>query len=345
MADLRQACDRCHDKKLRCQKQPGSPTCNRCAKAGVDCIFSPPTRSLRNGLVGSGEQQHPEAAAFDWSSLLEFDQLSNGIPHDYINQNPNTLVITPPVSDNADTPSSSKISELAQIMAALDRIHRDFPASPIHRHMSIEAMKEYSSSAAARFDLQSTVELLLQQGQQLAVLYPHVIKQTNSGVNRPPEDDLCTISDCMHHLRQSLRPRPPPIVDLSLFNLLIACHLRLIDIFDNIMDHSRVCAHVFSTLPKDKEPNFDIPEIRIGSFVAPKDSSASIVITMLVELQSSLEARGQELSNSVKLAAGETSPQSQILALQCDALSQRATDTLADMRDLRAILFSSGIMG
>ncbi|KAH8655929.1 hypothetical protein BGZ61DRAFT_434685 [Ilyonectria robusta] len=344
MADLRQACDRCHDKKLRCPKQPGSLICSRCAKATVPCIFSPPTRSLlRNGTVGDSQQ--PDLAAFDWSSLLEFDQVCNNSPNGDAVQSANPFVTTPPVSDNADTPSLSNTSELANLMVSLDRIHSDFPLSYIHRHMSVEMVKQISQSAAARFDMQSTIELLLQQGQQLALLYPPVLKKAHRHVNRPPEDSQCTISDCMHHLRQSLRPRSPPILDHSLLNLLIACHLRLLDIFDNLMDHSRVCAHVFSTLPKDSEPNFDIPEIRIGSFVAPRDSAATIMITMLVELHSSLEARCQEMSEMVISAAGETSLESRALSLQCEALALRSVGTLADMKGLRTKLFSSGILG
>ncbi|KAF7553940.1 hypothetical protein G7Z17_g3262 [Cylindrodendrum hubeiense] len=343
MADLRQACDRCHDKKLRCPKQTGSQTCSRCAKASVPCIFSPPTRSLlRNGALGDGQQ--PDMAAFDWASLLELDQVSNGSPNGDTSQNPNPFTITPPVSDNADTPSPSNISELTHLMASLDRIHGDFPLSSIHRHMSIEMVKYISQSEAARFDLQSTLELMLQQGQQLALLYPQVLKKAKRHANRPPEDDLCTIPDCMHHMRQSLRARQPPIMDHSLLNLLIACHLRLLDIFDNIMDHSRVCASLFSTLPKESEPNFAIPEIRIGSFVAPRDSAASIMTTMLVELQSSLEARCRDLSEMVISAADETSLDSRVLSLQCEALALRAVGTLADIKELRAKLFSSGIL-
>ena len=38
---LRAACDRCHNQKLRCPKVSSSGTCGRCAKAQVQCSFSP----------------------------------------------------------------------------------------------------------------------------------------------------------------------------------------------------------------------------------------------------------------------------------------------------------------
>ncbi|KAH7140093.1 hypothetical protein B0J13DRAFT_61123 [Dactylonectria estremocensis] len=344
MADLRQACDRCHDKKLRCPKQPASLVCSRCAKAGVPCTFSPPTRSLvRNGTVPDGQQQ-PDVAALDWSSLLAFDQVCNDNPRGETIPDPNIFVTTPPTSDNADTPPPGKISELADLLVSLDRIHAGFPMSAIYRHMSIEAVKHLSQTPDVRFDIQSTIELLLKQGQQLALLYPQVLKQARRHVNRPLEDSLCTIPDCIHHRRLSLRPRLPPALDHSLLNLLVACHLRLIDIFDNLMDHSRVCVHLFSTLPKESEPNFDIPEIRIGSFVAPRDSAASIMTTMLVELHSSLQARCHDMSDLIVSAVDETSLESRMLSMQCEALAIRTVGTLADMRDLRDKLSSAGIL-
>lgn len=43
----RDSCDRCHDQKVRCLKQSGSPRCIRCAKARVRCTYSSSARRLR----------------------------------------------------------------------------------------------------------------------------------------------------------------------------------------------------------------------------------------------------------------------------------------------------------
>ncbi|KAH6877174.1 hypothetical protein B0T10DRAFT_566504 [Thelonectria olida] len=342
MADLRQACDRCHGKKLRCPKQHGSPICVRCAKAKVSCVFSPPTRALRP--IAAPPQQQPDALGFDWNSLLAFDQISNGMANDAATQNQNPFVTTPPVSDNSDNSPQSETAILAQLMTGLDRLHRGFPVSDVHKHMSVEDMKQVSQNPDAKFDLQRTLEQLLQNGQELSQIYPKVLQKAKHHINRPTGDNSCAIPDCVHYMRQSLRPRQPPILDHSLLNLLIACHLRLIDILDNIMDHARVCAHVFSQLPKESEPNFDIPEIRIGSFVAPRDSAASLVTTMLVDLQASLNARRQDAFKLVVSAAGEHSIEGQVLIMQCEILGQRGKDSLNDMRQLREQMSVTGIL-
>ncbi|KAE8387927.1 hypothetical protein BDV23DRAFT_185928 [Aspergillus alliaceus] len=43
----RQACDRCHDLKLRCHRAPNGGDCSRCVKAGATCVFSPSNRGRR----------------------------------------------------------------------------------------------------------------------------------------------------------------------------------------------------------------------------------------------------------------------------------------------------------
>ena len=90
MADLRQACDRCHSKKLRCTKTPDTLVCVRCLKAGVPCIFSPPTRSLRNGA--GAHDSYGSNLSFDWSAIMSLD---------HVPQN-DALDTTPPVSDSTD---------------------------------------------------------------------------------------------------------------------------------------------------------------------------------------------------------------------------------------------------
>lgn len=42
----RQACDRCHDLKLRCHRNE-SGECSRCVRAGANCLFSPSNRGRR----------------------------------------------------------------------------------------------------------------------------------------------------------------------------------------------------------------------------------------------------------------------------------------------------------
>ncbi|KAJ4328428.1 hypothetical protein N0V84_001112 [Fusarium piperis] len=324
MADLRSACDRCHNKKLRCTKMPGSIVCGRCVKAGVSCIFSPPARSLRQ----------PDNTAFDWSPMLEFDnQTFDALGN--VGVNPQT--ITPPVSDETDSTPPGPVSQLADLMVSLDRLQQDFPSHAQH-HVSALQVREISQSLTAKFNLQTTLDNLLQWAQKLSALYPEVLKQLQ------PQQDTCSIPDCLHMVHGSLRTRPQLPFDQSTVNLLIACHLKLLAIFDNMVDHAHLCAKVTAMLPDDHEPSFDIPEIRIGSFVAPKASAASMMTAMIIELQSTLAERARQLSDLVASTAGNESREAKILGLQCEGLKEHSSTTLADLHELRDHLTKLGFI-
>ncbi|KAF7561464.1 hypothetical protein G7046_g2681 [Stylonectria norvegica] len=326
MAELRSACDRCHDKKLRCVKLPQFLVCGRCVKANVACVFSPPTRSLRNGLQDVG---------FDWPPLMTFDQTPDG------------FLITPPVSDSYQpetvSPSSSEVSQLADVMVTLDRIYREFPSGQL-LHLPEDHLKEFTERMAANYDLQSALETLLQQAQQLTLLYPAILKLAAHGLEEPLLNDACTIPGCMHRVRETFKTSPKPKLDYALLHLLVASHLRLLDIVDNLIDHSRFCARMVTKLPEGQEPQFDIPPIRIGSFVAQKGSAASMLISMLIELQASLKAKSKALSVMVSSSGDASSRVSRALEMQGEDLCDRCEQTMAELHTLRGHLMRVGLM-
>ncbi|KAF4451520.1 hypothetical protein F53441_5529 [Fusarium austroafricanum] len=325
MSDFRQACDRCHSKKLKCTKIPASSFCTRCVKAGVPCLFSPPTRSLR----------HPDNVAFDWSVLGLDEPIPDPVPAIIIDN----LMTTPPVSEDVEAPQPARVTEVSQLtdlMAGLDRLQSTFPTSE-RQHLSIHELSDFMK--ICKFELGAFLEELLQRSQKLVHLYPQVLKRLE------PKDMTCDAPDCIHNSQQqSSRSRSQLSIDQSLINLLIACHLRLLDLFDMIVNHGRMCAHAAPLLPDDHVHKFDIPEIKIGSFVAPQVSAASMMIAMVIELQHSLNTRAQQLQETVSSAAGHESKAAKILGLQCESLQERASDTLTDLCALRDNLMRLGVI-
>lgn len=324
MADLRQACDRCHSKKLRCTKIPGSLVCTRCVKAGVTCLFSPPSRSLR----------HPDNVAFDWSIFNMNTEIDSTLGANL------DLATMAPVAEEAASASPqatiTEVSQLTDMMAALDRLQNTFPTSEAY-HLSIRELNEFMQTC--QFDLGSFLEELLQRSQKLVHLYPEVLERLGT------KNGTCDVQDCIHNSAQYLQSSSRKSIDQSLVHLLLACHLRILDLFDSLVNHGRMCAHAVPLLPKDYEPNFDIPEIKIGSFVAPKVSAASMMIAMMIELQTSLNARAQQLHDAVSLAVGHESGAARILGLQCESLKERASETLTDLQSLRDNLMKLGLIG
>ncbi|SPJ81920.1 related to Transcription factor ACEII [Fusarium torulosum] len=251
------------------------------------------------------------------------------------------LTTTAPVAEEANSapPPQATITEVSQLtdmMAALDRLQNTFPTSKAN-HLSIRELNEFMQTCA--FDLGSFLEELLQRSQKLVHLYPEILKRLKT------KDSICDVSDCIHNSAQHSQSNSRTSIDQSLVHLLLACHLKILDLFDSLVNHGRMCAHAVPLLPKDYEPKFDIPEIKIGSFVAPKISAASMMIAMVIELQSSLNARAQQLHDAVSLAAGHESGTAKILGLQCEFLKERASETLTDLQSLRENLMKLGVIG
>ncbi|OJJ66281.1 hypothetical protein ASPBRDRAFT_138529 [Aspergillus brasiliensis CBS 101740] len=89
---IRRACDRCHTQKLRCIRSEHESVCVRCARAGLVCVFSPPTRHRRSPSEAKrlgcsqalNSAVHPTRSGALWSpdssTLLELDPSATPLP-------------------------------------------------------------------------------------------------------------------------------------------------------------------------------------------------------------------------------------------------------------------------
>lgn len=232
--------------------------------------------------------------------------------------------------------------QLADLMAGLDRVLSFFPTDMVH-HVPREMLREYVEVLGGNFELRTTLELLLRHTQHLAALYPDVLRLAIVKV-ADPDASACVVTNCIHQDRSGMRMRSLSKVDYALLSLLLACHQRVLDILDLLIEHARVCSHMTAQLPKDFEPKFDIPEIRIGSFVAPKVSAASMVLSMLFELQILLIKKGQDLGQVTKTVSADSPRQAEALRMQCDVLQERAETALQELQQLKLGMAHLGLM-
>nr|WNS47928.1 CapM [Capnodium sp. TTI-000886] len=79
-APIRSACDRCHQKKVRCILGRNRDICNRCAEHRIACIFSPPGRNGRPPRNQSSSDRAPSQAPLltpqSWAFSGNSDELS-----------------------------------------------------------------------------------------------------------------------------------------------------------------------------------------------------------------------------------------------------------------------------
>ncbi|KAH0489504.1 hypothetical protein TgHK011_009931 [Trichoderma gracile] len=324
--DLRQACDRCHDKKLRCPRPLGSPCCSRCAKANVACVFSPPTRPFRHheplnhSLVHDHSHSHNQnggGVSFDWLDLMSLDQQQQ--------QQDQPQQPQPPVQTLSE--------QLTALLCDLDRMPQAVPSSLDIHHVPRQHLREYADAVEIGFDLQSTLDSLLRHAQDLASLYSEAASALfNQRTTAADSDALCTVADCVHQDRTSLHTTPLPKLDHALLNLVMACHIRLLDVMDTLAEHGRMCAFMVATLPPDYDPKFAVPEIRVGTFIAPTNMAASMLLSVLVELQTVLVTRVKGLAAMVDQVGDDprAARGAKVVRLQCETLQERAESTLAE---------------
>ncbi|KAL7944891.1 hypothetical protein V8C42DRAFT_324007 [Trichoderma barbatum] len=323
--DLRQACDRCHDKKLRCPRPPGSLCCSRCTKANVTCVFSPPTRPFRYPLSHSHN-------GFEWPDLIVLDQQEG-------HQTP---------SQAFETPAQTLSERLAAVLSALDRMLQVVPSSLDTHHVPRQHLREYADNVGDNFEMQSTLDSLLHHAQDLASLYPEATSAAiNKRITAPESDAICTVPDCIHQDRTSLHTTPLPKIDHALLNLVMACHIRLLDLMDTLAEHGRMCAFMVATLPPDYDPKFTVPEIRVGSFVAPTNTAASMLLSVLLELQTVLVARIKDLAATITQVRDDprAAREAKVIGFQCEILQERAEATLGELSRFRDGLVSARLLG
>ena len=279
MEDLRQACDRCHDKKLRCPKLPGSITCSRCTRANVPCVFSPPARSLRPGAQG---------AFFDWSSFPALDH------HFHAEASWPEPLATPTLQTPNPRPAEAAMAKLAESLVALDRMWRLLSTQGLHQDLQHQ-LGQHADGLICIVDLHCSLEELLVLAQSLVVLYTDImgisVRDADiEGGGRTGERAASGHSNGLSG-QTSRRSR----FDHAMMNLLFACHLRLLDVLDTLVGLAQVCADLTPSPPANHDLKFDVPEIRIGSFVAPKNTAASIFFSTLLELQAVLVEKSRKL--------------------------------------------------
>jgi hypothetical protein len=193
--------------------------------------------------------------------------------------------------------------------------------------------------------LHCTLEELPGLAQSLATLYPEILKLSVRDAD-VGEAKQTSERDAMHSNGTASRGSGPPSFDHAMLNLLLACHLRLLDVLDSLVVLVQICVNLTSALPADYDPKFDVPEIRIGSFIAPKNTAASIFLSTLLDLQALLVEKSRKLG-AVFSSPGDGTAltrEAKMIRLQCDILVDRADATLQEMKKLKDHLVSAGVM-
>lgn len=232
-------------------------------------------------------------------------------------------------SQNVESP----VETLSSLMSSLDRIHRELPP-PGHCHVSQQHFRQYADLVGGAKQISEALDHLLTHSQTLAAMYTEVLVASVAGESSL--DGQCNIDDCVHKLPVIFSSKKNKSTDFAALNLLVACHLRLLDIYDILARHSNLCMHMVLSVPDNYDPTFDLPEIRMGSFVASKSAKATMLMSMLLDQQQTLQHKSGELGTLVSLTSSDRPWEGKMLQAQCDALQYRGQTLLDEFRRLKS---------
>lgn len=326
--------------------------------------------SSDNTAHNGGGQAH--AGGFDWPFVY------NGLTFDALTNTPAATALgglTPmsaqPMTDGRDrngssgdeaasqSPASARArctQLLTSLLQDLQLLYDSIPSAPLH-NANDETLEEYTADYVRKHPRDSFLEAIFSCTHGLVEVYPTATElalsfsQAESSSGETIQEE-CGIENCVHHLplppelaevENLIRSRPGlPRLDVTLANLLLSCHHRLLDSLDRILAVVLSCVKVSLASPEFQGTEFSLPELRVGSFTAPKSSAIAMQAVLLKHLASTMGERLDRLVMAVAGRAEESSAgdggeggnEARVLAMQCELLRESHA---AKMRQLGAV--------
>ena len=332
-AKQRQACDRCHTHKLRCHKRLNSDTCVRCSSVSAECVFSISRRGCRP------KKNTPEQVTDDitidpnvlsFSPNTPWDNGSLAYPLDVSFLGNSADAIAPfasidqqqqHLSNGLSLSTSSQQAPALSTDATLDQQLARLSHSLSEHQSSISAFSIWSSPSDGRpKDLHFSIGDTFSVTQKLVDSY-----------NEIDSRHLCQVSSN------------------SLIYLLLACHHRVLDIWECLFEHMQHC--IDST---QKGLSVAVPTVVIGSFVASSSMAVHLHMALIFRLSeqlhlginsliaelSRMETTSTDASSSMDVSAEVLTANGQSLnALgatiwSCRVVAARASKMLSNLKDI-----------
>jgi hypothetical protein len=242
----------------------------------------------------------------------------------------------------AEERKSSCTNVLTQILLDLDTIWTSIlPSSHLHAPFD-DTIWQTTADLSARYRHDKLLQDFFAVAQRLLNIYPIAAA---SSLSLCPGDVECTDPKCIHRLPvpPTLRPvdeatdgrNAPGVIDLSLGNLLVSCHLRVLDVMDRILSLAISCHKITSNSPQGREPGYNVPVVTVGSFTPTRDASAVMHTYLLKHLVVRLGAEAEKLARDVHRGIAEGADrESKVLGLLCEVVVERQGEKVGQLKVL-----------
>ncbi|KAI2605581.1 hypothetical protein GGR54DRAFT_447780 [Hypoxylon sp. NC1633] len=349
---LRSSCDRCHSQKLKCPKEAGVPTCTRCLRAGTTCVFSPAGLSSRRTMLTPVHFDSDLNMQFDWPSL----DLENALQtHPEVAQEfqlDATVRGFGQAEAVSQDPRSICVGQLAALAVEIDQVSLDL-SSMLHVHLPKDRpIKDHHANFIHTITAQRSVEQLFTLAQRLTNIYPQALNVLFDKLEHPE----CQDPNCSHTAKLpsevdqffTTADDNQGEIDVFLFNLLVACHTKVLDVMGSVISCARTCIQITQASPEFDllEPELHIPEVRVGSFVATDAAASTMQFALVIHIATVLLDFARKLGTQVLAATGHEgdSRERRLLKLQCELLEERAASRVELFEQVKAALIKIGLM-
>lgn len=303
--------------------------------------------AIDESLQDNGFFNWASPGAMDFNALLtqEADP-SNG---EIASNEQSTSALSNPRNDEPNDPGHLCTVKLTELLLDMNRLWAKMPVKSTLHLAQRNSHEEHVKSLTDKVASKDALETIFALAQRLMDLYPDAISAALPQDTGPPP--ACDIQDCTHILEL-----PPaldeiekhvsgrgeaPSADMPLANALASCHARLLDIADCFFLLVTSCVRVTVASPDRREPEFDGPQMRVGSFVPPKTAAVSMQIALLKHLMVGLSGRLASLGMAVSSHAGDgggSGMEVQILTLQHELLTKRHASCLGHIDTIEDFL-------
>ena len=251
------------------------------------------------------------------------------------------------------------IRRLSDLSVRLYEHGATIPPQSIHNTIPENESYVDVMNARAKVYANYKVDDTLQLTQELIDVYPSFINifarrkisqashSSRTPTNFEPEK-VCDQSGA------SLRPIAPSLsnplaLDHSSILLILSCHLRLIDIYDELFKHMQFCIDQKGAICASQQ-SFSAPQLRIGNYVPPMTTSAPMQMFLLlhfatslcdhaVELEECIREPGDRMESSLRSPNGRNADGMTALSLaSAEKVKDRATGMLQHLSSLRTLM-------
>ena len=259
-----------------------------------------------------------------------------------------------PSTETHDAQMARCTKQLAAVLLDLDAAWETLPRTSELHVPHDDNLSQATSEFANKYSQHNFPEAIFISVQQLIDLYPSAI-QLSLALDVGPVPQ-CEVEDCAHRLHvppslagieeYALARSEGPTINMPLVNLLVSCHLRLLDVLDRVLVLVVSCFKVTLASPTREEPDFWIPQLRVGSFTPKRNVAAFTQAFMLKHLLDKLSAREESLEQAIakKQTEGDASAECRLLLLQCEMLKQRHGTKMDQLGAIGRELSSLGLL-